>query len=613
MVGRSALLRGEFADYTSRLEDTDLSPAAGRPQRDPVSGQTTITLPLSPRMALLAGLAAILAAAAVAAIMLRPAPPHARAGELAATPGLNGDWWFDEIPWFVPGLRAQLYDATGSGESVLGGKELAAVLARSRSGDVVRIYDDLRQISDDLRGRLPAREAEIVGLLWRIRPENHDEKDWIDELAVPAERLEQLAGRTATEEHLLAVLQHRRGRAYWQEAETAYRAAIGRYEEAGNAPLVARCRCDYGQLLLAEKKLNDSLAQFQKSREAFPAPTLQFVSLLSEGQAQRARGGYLPEALELFQQAEKMPSIPNVHPLRSYLHEQRGWTLLDAWRLKEAEASFDRALKERSDEIQATNDRLENPRSEYFNLWNAQGKAMTAHFRGEFAQARDAFRELNEKIERDLDAGPLEKKLTTRQKSEYKQRRSNIYERWADTYLCGDWPPEQAERQLYLNTARDHLRSCYEETRDLGFDRDERAPHVLRIRYKQCMATALADGSERARQVFADTERLEAKMKEEGVFNERYEGVYAAAKALARGIIDIADREDPSAVTRGAKELRRLLLEETTADADKVSRRNINIILLGFELLAESRELDDDAEDLHRLAYRFRGRAGGTP
>jgi len=607
LLDRSKLLQGSDGTLPDRLRDTDVSPLGGS-RKEAASGHTTITLPLSPRMAIFAAVVALAAVLGGLLFTLWPDPPHGRAGELAAAPGLNGGWWFDETPWLTPSLRVQLYRASASGERMLGGKVLPALLDRSRSGDVARLYDDLREVSAALRPRLKPREAEVVGLMWRIQPESRTEEGWLEELDGVAARLAAISDRSATENHLFAVLQHRRGRAHWKEAEAAYRAAIAAYTQEDAAPLLALCRMDFGQLLFAEKKLIESLGEFQQARKDFAAPTIEFASLVAEAESQRDRGGYLSQALERFTDAEKLSAIPEDHPLRSYLHEQRAWALLDAWRLKEAKESFEQARTQRDREARPeSNERLPNRRALFYYLWTWQGEAMTDFFRGDFESARQSFSGLDQEIESGLGGKVVGAgyRLSQRQQSEYRQRRPNAYERWADCYLCGDLPSEGAVRQQYLEEAKTKLRSCVDKAVELGFERDARAPHVLRIRYKHSIAVAMADGPERARELFQAAQADEDAMIAAGVFTEPYRSVFFAAKTLAAGMIDILDTGDAEAVTRGTDTLKRALLTSEIADPDKVSRGNIDVILLGFETLADSGRLTDDPETLHRFARRF--------
>jgi len=577
-----------------------------------VTSGTTIVLPISPRMLfVLLGVAAIVASI-VLALFFRPAEPHERRSELVAMPGLNGGWWFDETPWFTPGLRAVLGKAIDGGERMIDDESITAVLNQSRTSDIEVLHEDLKSVAAQLHSRMPPREQKFVSQIWKIDPESKDEKRVLDELGGIAEQMKAADNLTPTEAHLYAVIQHRRGKEYWKEAEQSYNDALEGYEAAEQYDLYALCAVDLARLLAAQRdRILLAFDWLAEAREHTSAPALHFETFCQQADFERDRGE-IDKALTAFDEADKITEIPEDHPLRAYSQEHRGWSYLEAWRLDEAKKSFAAAYDLREGQQKGTDGRRRNLRAPYYLLWIRQGQAMTEYFLGNTAEAEKKFSALSLSIdkavkdeEEDVESLTVDYPLSLKQKSEYKKRRPNIYERWADCFITGTLSPDAAQRKKDYQQAEGLLRSWYREALNLGFELDQRAVHVTRVMYKWAIAKLLAADVDTAIAQFEEARNHE----EESELSEKAQAIIKLEKRVAGEMIYLAaseqQREKLAPMVGEVGSLADLLLKDEMTTAGEVSRRNIDMILLAFEALVDSGQLDDKPLALQRVVFQI--------
>jgi serine/threonine protein kinase len=598
--------------YKRRMGTEDGGFDSRRPDKggSTVASGTTIVLPISPRMLLILLGVATIVASIVIALFWRPPKPHERRGELVAMPGLNGGWWFDETPWFAPGLRAVLGKAIDGGERMIGDESITAALNQSRTSDVEVLHEDLQAVADQLRSRLPPREYELVSQLWKIDPEGQDETSFLEELGGIAKQMKAVDDLTPTEAHLYAVIQHRRGKDHWEDAERAYVDALAGYEAAEQYDLYALCAVDLARLLAAQRdRMLLAFDWLTKAREHTSAPALHFDTFCQQADFERDRGK-IDAALAAFDEADKITEIPEDHPLRAYSQEHRGWSYLEAWRLDEAKKSFSNAYALREGQRTGTDGRRFNLRAPYYLLWIRQGQAMTEYFLGNTDEAKNKFSALSTSIDKALEDGEDDSltykyKLSSKQKSEYKKRRPNIYERWADCFITGTLSAEATQRQKDYAEAEELLGHWYAEALELGFERDQRADHVTRVMYKRAITKLLSSGVDAAIAQFETARDHEAKSD----LSEKAQAIVKLEKRVAGEMIHLAANEqqretlDPLVGDIGS--LADLLLNDEMTAAGEVSRRNIDMILLAYEALVNSRQLDDDPTALQRVVIQL--------
>ncbi len=194
-----------------------------------------------------------------------PAPPpldrQKLATELALLPGLNGEWWFDEMPWFVPFVRQAV---AGRVES---DPDPAALLGNAPAEyldpNVAEARRWLWDVTERVRGGLSPDQGRRLDELKALADSRLDDRQFAQSLAHSIRR--QAEGRgpgdqpagdwPAIRRHTLAVLEHgaaalANDRPMAEAAEKDYQEALAAYlPAAGPAPpLRALCLADLARL-----------------------------------------------------------------------------------------------------------------------------------------------------------------------------------------------------------------------------------------------------------------------------------------------------------------------------------------------------------------------------
>ncbi len=547
----------------------------------------------------MAGLLVVLAGAA--ALFFQGPKVHPLRADLGALPGLNGDWWFDETPWYTPGIRSELMKAVDAREPLVGDRSPLKVLEAARGADTGTLYADLRRMARPLTVRLPTKERDITGELIAIDPAMHDQGEYLDLIGPIADELSEREDLSATEMHLFAVLQHKLGRAKQEDVQAAYQRALDLYQQEGQGELYALCASDLARYCFARKQygravrcFEDGAAHFVAAQgeagETSLAPAWRMAAICLQADAQRRRG-YADKALSLLKSAEKIKGLEKGHPLHAYVHEREAWAHLDLWELEEAIGEFMKADKLRG--------KQEDEATKVRRFWIQQGIAMATHFVGDQDEALWLYKELAEKIRAELNpqgkgfsvAGQA---LSPHARSVFRGRQPNVYERWADALLFGRKPD-------YAEAAR-KLEFAQHEAEEVGFARqgDPRAPYLYVIQYKRLIAELeLLDGRDVAPILkrFQQLESQEIVSLSEG----KQRSIVDFPRELARAVISLKT-DDVDFRQTGFVELRKLLDDEKVK-AGKVSRSNLDVVLLAIETMAKSEQLDSKA--LARAARRL--------
>lgn len=557
------------------------------------------------RFALVAAGALGLAAAALAFVASRDAAPHPLRADLGALPGVNGGWWFDEAPWYSPGIRNEMMKAVDQKEALIGDRSPLKVLEAARGADTTGLYADLRRMARPLVSRLPAGERHIAGHLIEIDPAKHDEADFRLQLRPIVDKLEKRDDLSATETHLYAVLQHKLGEADAEQIQETYRSALASYEESGQKELYALCAADLGRFCCDMKRYPDSFSWFDEGESRTRSPAWRVAVCCQKADAKRRCGyAYVDDALPFLNAAEAIEGLDKQHPLRAYIHERRAWAHLDKWQLNRAISEFNSAA--------ALRKKQRGAQTRVHLFWIQQGIAMAHHYLGDQPQALAEYTALSNEIDSELKrqgSSIASDTLSVHLESEFKQRRPNIFERWADAHLFGA-EPDYGQAVFYLTEAR-------EKAQEEGFASDRRAPHLFAIEYKLLIVQLLA-GRESAKdgrqtpeqrkqalnQVRGQFDRL---LLEETKLSSKQRKVSEFARELARAVIalDVLDLgiEDEQVRNHGFDGLRTLLNGQNVIDG-KVSRRDLDMLLLAIETLATSGHLTGGS--LANVAQRLR-------
>ncbi len=398
-------------------------------------------------------------------LMFRPAQDPVFAAQVGALPGLNGDWWFEETPWFGPGFRKALMQAIRSGETEIGGISLEDFKSRLNSADTQSVQNDLETVAQELESRLPERERSYAGLvlivdrthssydedLLKILPPFGGDSSQADDEALKADW-------SPTELHLFAGILHHlcaNNSEHAVRTEQLYEAAIDSYDESDPVEKVlgALARSDFSRFLGDRREYSKSILRAQEAATAVPEAGLFQISLHCQMADQYRKLENLDRAFEQLHVGDdaaeawaKRMNLATGHPLQAEMLERQAWLRVDGWQMQEAIDSFEKATKIRAANRKQGNDFAWRP-----ILFNKQGTAMALHFQGRGGTdpadkppvALAIYKDLIQSIEHDNDG----ERFSGRE-AEARSRLPNIYERQADVYLFGDPPNyERAQRR----------------------------------------------------------------------------------------------------------------------------------------------------------------------
>ncbi|MFO0819322.1 MAG: caspase family protein [Pirellulales bacterium] len=312
----------------------------------------------------------------------------------AMVPGEHGKWWFDETPWFIPGLRRMILEgkARQRGEaresaitrdSLAALAEAAVIEAEKVADPLIQLrvsqYRRLRGVAE--RGRLreevakieaelaaivanpaqgPAIEAPDLHLLAVVRHYlslNGTSAARADVVAPPAQPIpdKDLPAKPAIANEETAASGN--PMAAYTDALAAYADAEGR-----DRALAALCRCDLGNYLLddrrewlrAAREFEAALAPFRDESEGMMAavvagekttfkeipPAFHIHALCRQADAWQRQNRWgeadrcLDEALAVTQ------NFSSQHDLMALVQKRMAWSYMEQWRIDEAQRAF---------------------------------------------------------------------------------------------------------------------------------------------------------------------------------------------------------------------------------------------------------------------------------
>ncbi len=497
--------------------------------------------------------------------------------EVGSLPGLNGGWWFDETPWFVPAIRARLIEAIDAGQREIAGVSLESLAVAVRGSDVDALYTQLRKISRQLKQRIPDdKERKFVAdvQILLFDREQMSLQSYTEQLNVAKETIDQIRnGDGPTALHFKAVVQHELARyklAQWSAAQASYEAALAKYKESEEDSakiLHALCLADYSQMLFDSRQYKDSASYFQDARRDCDAPALVVATLCREADASRKLQPIpnMTHAVHCLDEARDNRDLPEDHPLRAHTLERRAWVQMDSWQFSRAIESFRQSLK-----IRAAHEEPATAQTTRDALWSRQGVAMALHFRGEKQSVIDEY----DRLIADVPDAATTANYAQRRKS---QRGPNVRECYADWFLFGtepDWPRAAAL-----------LHEGIQQTEYLHFEDDYRAPYVLRLRYKLMLARALAS------QLSEDEPKAEASPAAAAPSgnDDKDREIFAEAQEVAHAVIRLKQ-----ALGQGDRTGVKPLFEKIAkAKPDtQLARNKLGLLVLAIEQVCDSQMLE---------------------
>ncbi len=303
-------------------------------------------------------------------------------------PGLDGRWWFDEMPWLTPFVRQAI------AEKVLNCTDLTAVLgdrpqgylrsttkARQWLWDVAtrcrgslspcqqKLLDQLKAISDDRSGPFVTASQPLEDAL----------KQFVD--AHPGDW-------SAADLHTVAVLQQAgaHGQMSLQDKKKQYNRALTAYASESRRPSSTYALCEFDAAICFEslpQGADDAKRRIDELLGANELPVLFHVCLLVErgrlaaastapGEYEELRFTYANKLLDGYL-AAKRP----MHPLAAYIAESCAATLVDQWKVDEAAEQYKVAHH-----IRLTNKDDSDPLTAIFVFRDRRASALVARYRG---------------------------------------------------------------------------------------------------------------------------------------------------------------------------------------------------------------------------------------
>ena len=382
--------------------------------------------------------------------------------ELAQLPGLNGRWWFEEIPWFLPPVREQLMRKVDKTPGLL-----EENLKKYSDPNVAAVYDWLRGITQEhLIKELTVPQQELVAALMKFSDPKNADTDIEETLGAALKKFvtaHENDDWNAVDMHTRANLMHRiaakaENAKQAEDAVQCYAEAAALYEKELQTaerlyPLAVLCEADGLRIeyaLVAKQAENNDVeadygALFDQFREVCLTDRDRPIGGLFEVEFRTMFGAYCAEAGE-FKEAIKQFSLANTalgrcgienrsaHPLTAHIAERHGWSLMDLWRVAEARQLFADAWRYRKNYKDIDKSQT-NYTVDYYVLHNRHALAMALRYVGDsenaeksYAAVQEEIDALIEKFKRDPQSEIFDRQIL----SNLNERAGNTRERRAD-------------------------------------------------------------------------------------------------------------------------------------------------------------------------------------
>lgn len=557
--------------------------------------------------------------------LFRPAVKPEFAEQMGALPGLNGglngDWWFAEMPWYGPGIRQELMKAVRHGETEIAGVSLAHLEAQLTEADTQALQNDLRTLAEELATRLTGEDQNLAEKILIPTSDSPNYEANLRDVLPEAYRTggdveAALIGQaTPTELHLLANLLHHASSSdstLAPKAEKLYQATIDAYDEDDAIECVLRAVAlsDYSRFLAGRQDHGDAIRHAGEAAEAVPFADLFQISLRCDiadqfrkmdGDSSRALNQLTGSPYSAEAWAEKI-GLAKSHPLQAEIRERKAWINLDGWQLEQALEDFEKATAIRKDNREQGNKFAWRP-----ILLNMQGQAMALHFLGRDQTytgkdgkpkpgAIEMYRTLEAEIRSEESAFP------NGSIAERESRLPNLHERHGDVYLfdySGKFEVQKAENEF--------AKAIIEAHKQRFGNSATHWVYLTRLHYKHALAFILqgdfasADASQGLARELED--KFQAQL-ESQTFQHQMK-TFLLEKQVVERLKRLKEVESDSE-NMDSKKMKEALdklmgLIEAT-DKSSIKRDNVEVLLLIFnELFQQEKHLS--AQDTGLLAY----------
>ena len=320
-----------------------------------------------------------------------PGAPIARealAAELALLPGLDGRWWFDDMPWLTPFVRQAIAD------KVLDCTDLVTVLGDRPRGylntNTTKARQWLWDAATRCRGNLSPCQQKLLDQLKAIS----DDRSGADVTSTQSleDALQQFTDKhrgdwSAADLHTVAVLQQAiaRGQGNLQDKKKRFERALTAYASEPRRPSSTHALCEFDAAMCCESLPQGADGAKRRIDELLGAndlPVPFHVCLLVErgrlaaasatpGEYEEHRFTYAMKLLEGYR------AMRPAHPLAAYIAESYAESLLDQWKVEEAARQLQAA-----NHIRLTNKDESDPLTTIFVFQDRRASALVARYRG---------------------------------------------------------------------------------------------------------------------------------------------------------------------------------------------------------------------------------------
>ena len=561
---------------------------------------------------------------------------------LALLPGLNGQWWFDEMPWYTPFARQAVENALTLAErpgAILGDKPDMYM-----SANTVAVQKWLWDVVSRCREPLSEPQNRLLDDLKEISELNVDDAALADGLEKAIRQFEadpDSANWSALDRHTHACLQHKLASIRWnltptglssrqlaEDAKKSYEEALDRYPPnhllwrlclADSALLYSRLLGDYRK---DDTKPGEGRRRFYEATQGANVPSLfKLVTLVTWGTEASnhalTAGDYetqpFDDAENLLAQIDREMGIPLAnHPLRAQVHTSRGWSLMSQWEVAKAREAF----------LVANGILGVNCKNNLFSMveffHTRHGLAIAARYQGNTNGVQTGFSGLvGEKVfGREGSQGEIEEAIDAanhlpdqpgrqRYLRDLTERWANSAERWADCQLYGGAASGGA---VSLNS--DQACKLYDRARRMAPEPGNRV--VMTCKY--CILGALRGELPEAARIFAAEV---TPVKDEDVIGSDRRRA-ALIRQVASAVLALKDQQRTS---EGQKALREFLGQFHTSNYYDANRgETLEMRLFAAELLLASelqtsgaKAAQIDLKYLDRLLEVFKGREKMQP
>ncbi len=427
-------------------------------------------------------------------------------------PGMNGGWWFEEIPWFFPEMRQHLLGQL----TVEQYNELAKL---ARQPDVDQFYRVLHarcveslQAEKDGRPLVSDRFQQLFEELEDARPfdefdpESSNSSVWTRAAALLPGGGEDPAGEDAdannvdaSDLHLLALLKWKmrspdEATGLFEQARDAY--------HTGNKYLKALAIADSARVNHMLREYREAGREYTSARRTVPdidlSPALAIFCYGMEAEANlydpSKPSGSIPG---LFEEAREQfgDQFAANHPMWALLLSREALYYLETWQFQQAVEKSEEAYR-----MFAPLSRRQQAATLYFR--SRQFAAMAHHFLGDMDKAESEFKALLQFID-DLLASS---EFAEQEKPQWSSLKPNLLGRLADVQLFGKG--QAAVAAGTWDKATDEARS---------FAGGPKAPYLARLQFKRSIAYSLAGKTEDAQSARAQAVAVAAEVREEDV------------------------------------------------------------------------------------------------